>query len=320
LSSATPDKRGTEEHPLVVKAAPGPATEEDRQRDARHASERAEDIAFRTESDRQRHTVDKWILGASLATALILVIQGIAFFVQAQEMHRSVQEMKASTAVAQQAAESAKLSADAAVSANTLSREALLAEHRPWVRFSVVPLSLRLTPSGWELVFNSLLENIGTAPALRVQFTAEMMPHILASWRADEGEVNAAEMLAQSTDIGAELQRFSAQVMQVAEQSPVFGALMFPRDRVTSRYTINRSDDAFALGLGRRGYSGQLLVLCGVTYKSAIDQSWHHTAIPFSVWPIGGQSAQIRPLDGRFEAGLGQFAMEPLPLADSRAT
>ena len=318
--AAISDKRGTQDQPLIVKQVDSRWSEEEARRDALHSAERAEDVAYRKQFDADRRSMDRWTLRAAVATAFILVIQGVAFFVQAAEMRRSVEQMRAATTVAQQAAESAKVSAEAAVSANTLGRDALLAEHRPWIKFVATPVSLTLGQDGWHLKLSYELLNIGSAPALDVQFSAEMMAHVLAAWRDEEGPIDFAAMKAQATDVAAEIRRFSANVAEGAAASGIHGALLFPGDRITGTFSIYRADPAFADGLTRRGYAGQLLLLAGATYKSAVDRSWHYTSAPYGLYRVGGQPAGIRAVNGRFEAGPGSLAIQQHPLGDSYAS
>ena len=295
-------------------------TEEDLRKDALHVAERAEDVRYRVEVDKQRNALDKWTMGVAAATTLILLVQAIAFFAQARELHRSVEEMKASTKVAQAAAESAKTSADAAMKANALSRDAFLGEHRPWMKFLVTPLSVRYERerATWNLELNIELQNVGTAPAISVVYMAHMIPNVLPSWAAEEATaVDLAKMRDEATDVTRELQRFSEEISRAAQFIRTFSGVMFPSDKQVGKLGTSRADQEFSDGLLRRGYSGQLLLLVGVTYKSAVDRSVHQTVIAYGFYCTNGRIALV---DGRFEAGLGQLIIQPHPLADGYAT
>ena len=314
-----PDQRGTPAQPLVVEQVQQSPSAEALRRDAIHTAERNEDVAYRLESDRARQSADRWTIGAAVATVVILLGQGIAFVYQALALRQSVSEMHAATKVAQQAAESAKTSADAALSANNLSRETFLSEHRPWIKFVLAPVSLKYdNRDGWQLSFQCQLINVGTVVALNVKFGAAMMPHVLASWNSADvlGAEDFQRMQTEATNVGQELERFVEGMARGAKASPVFGPPIFPNDGIRENYGIGRPDPEFAEQLGRRGYFGQLVLLAGVTYKSAVDQSWHHTALAFTVYHRD-PSSRIRLVDGQFMAGLSVLVIEALPLADS---
>jgi hypothetical protein len=94
VAAPPPDERGTAQQPLVVNGTL-------RKTDAEKFNEVAE--------QGWRHTVDRWTIGASIATILVLIGQGIAFVFQAHRLKESVHEMKRATeatpamAVAEQA-------------------------------------------------------------------------------------------------------------------------------------------------------------------------------------------------------------------------
>ena len=319
-TSPPKDRRGTREQPLVVEERSRSPTQEDLQRDAVHAAERTEDVRYRVEADRQRNALEGWGIAATVASAFILLVQASAFFIQARQLHRSVEEMKAATQVAQSAAESARTSADASVKANALSREAFLGEHRPWMKFSVTPLSLRYDSerAAWNLELNFELKNVGAAPAIGVVYMAQMVPHVLPSWPAEHvTEVDLAEIRAQATDVPAELQRWSEELVRSSEFIRTFTGVMFPSDDLTCTLGTSRPDQGFTDGLSRRGYGGQLLLLVGVAYKSAVDRSPHQTVIAYGLYCKTGRIALV---DGNFDAGIGQLLIQPYPTADAYAT
>lgn len=106
-----PDKRGTAEFPLVVRPLATEKTQQETEEDARDRYDK------------------RWNDGATLVigfgTLLILTVQAIAFFVQAIRLQQTIEAMKkigaaqsrdmqASIAVAQSAADAARIGADAA--------------------------------------------------------------------------------------------------------------------------------------------------------------------------------------------------------------
>ncbi|MFZ0495150.1 MAG: hypothetical protein WBD78_05180 [Methylocella sp.] len=124
---STTDKRGTLELPFVVKSIEPEKTQQEAEDDAR-------------ERDDKRWN-DRATLVVSLVTLLILIVQAIAFFVQAARLQQTIEAMKKIGAeqskdmqgwigVADKSAEAAKKSAEAAVKSSEIaikSQEAHLA-------------------------------------------------------------------------------------------------------------------------------------------------------------------------------------------------
>lgn len=172
-----PDLRGTQQ-PLVFRSIPNA---EELRRDAQYQADRAADLAASRQAERaqERNDIVTDVIGG--ATVLILIVQAIAFFRQTREMGESVEEMKAATAVAKQAAEMAMASADAAVDANRLNREALIADHRPWVFVYPDPtLFINRAPNGrWAATLSAKVDNTGKTPAHNVRLAGRLT--VLAS-------------------------------------------------------------------------------------------------------------------------------------------
>jgi len=79
-SPPNPDKRGTAELPFVVRPLATEKTQQEAEEDARDRND--------------KHWNDRATLVIGLATLLILIIQAIAFFVQATRLHQTIDEMK----------------------------------------------------------------------------------------------------------------------------------------------------------------------------------------------------------------------------------
>lgn len=168
-----PDLRGTEQQPLIIKTIPNA---EELRRDAERRSGRAADLAARYRASTQDDRNDEITEVIGIATVLILVIQALAFLYQAREMRESVREMKAATAVAERAAQMAKTSADAAVDANRLNRESLIADHRPWVFVYPDPLLFFNRSAGgeWTVTLQTKIDNTGKTPAHNVRLAGRL--------------------------------------------------------------------------------------------------------------------------------------------------
>lgn len=173
-SALPPDLRGTADQPLVIKTIP---TAEELRRAAEYRADRAVDLAARNRASMKEDRNDKITEAIGIATVLILVIQAAAFLYQARKMRESVREMRAATRVAERAAEMARTSADAAVDANRLNREALIADQRPWLEIIRNPVLFfsTLPDAKWQLTLETSVQNTGKTPAREVRTHAQLL-------------------------------------------------------------------------------------------------------------------------------------------------
>jgi hypothetical protein len=168
-----PETLGTAQQPLIIKTIPNA---EELRRDSEYRANRAADFAAanRAEEKQARNDIVSDVIG--VATVIILIVQAIAFFRQTRAMNESVVEMEKATVVAREAAELAKTSADAAVAANKLNRDALLADQRPWVAITAEPrVDFHRSGPHWQLAITLPIQNTGRTPAHNVRLMGQLL-------------------------------------------------------------------------------------------------------------------------------------------------
>lgn len=153
------DTRGTEQQPLIIQtvpAQPSAPSPEEIKRDQRHETERAQDTSFRDQEAKRREASEKATLWLGGITAFILVVQAIAFFIQAARLRHSVEEMKNATAATQVAARAAE---------QTVARMKLTAVRQLRAYLSVKTARVDLLEVGKHPVATITVANYGQTPA-----------------------------------------------------------------------------------------------------------------------------------------------------------
>jgi hypothetical protein len=87
------DTRGTEQQPLIIQTLPAqesaPSPEEIKH-DEQHSVEREQDVSYREKDANRREWTDRLTLALGVSTAIILIVQAVAFFKQAAQLRLSV--------------------------------------------------------------------------------------------------------------------------------------------------------------------------------------------------------------------------------------
>jgi hypothetical protein len=179
-------------------------------------------------------------------------------------MRESVDEMKATTAVAQRTSETTGVAAAAALEANNLTRKTLGAELRPWTKLKlklIVPPPYNPQRTEWRLDLEHTLENVGKTPATRVKFLANVIPFLL-----EQGGTPGGKPDVERTDVSAALREWSNRTSSNAQTDTPgsFGSLIFPGEALKVVLcplvsVVDSSDwqqhDIEGLGHGERGPS-----------------------------------------------------------------
>ena len=292
-----PDNRGTEQQPFVVKAVPIP--NDNLARDKLHAIERAQDLQDRESDIQQREKTEHWNRIIGIATIFILVIQAIAFWIQAREMRRSVNEMKAATQT---------------------GRDTLAAEQRPWVKLKVDLGKLPFHDGlDWHFHFVPNMTNMGRTPAVRAQFHAHVIPFM------DDYQSPDKSAIVKRTNVAEELRKWTENISSRVEDitSGFFGSLLFPDDHVQGDYGVQRGDAGFYDSLNSPAYVGQFTVLSCISYQSTIDNSWHPTAVAYNLRIEAGYhdlSTRFELVDGKFKINDRRVFLHAHPWANNYAT
>lgn len=126
------------------------------------------------------------------------------------------------TKAAMLAAREAQKTSDAAITANTLNREAFIAEYRPWLRVDVgIDGPLKWDKNGATFQFVIVVENIGRAPALH--FIARF--NIILAWAPlqlkEEQASFASKVREVSIYMGGESTVFPGQKMVFPHEIPI---------------------------------------------------------------------------------------------------
>lgn len=97
------------------------------------------------------------------------------------------------------AAKEAQKTSDAAIAANTLNREAFIAEYRPWLKVDVaIGGPLKWDVNGDFFEFGIVVENIGRAPALHVMARINIIL-AFAPFQLDEAQASFANKVRESS-------------------------------------------------------------------------------------------------------------------------
>jgi hypothetical protein len=149
------DERGTEQHPLFVKAL----SSSNRAAETTQAEKEREEIST-------NRRIAFWTQISSIVAGLVFIAgvgQIALFYWQLRLIRKSLDD--------------AKKSADAAVEANTLNREIFVANNRPWIAVEGMGFKkfFSLRTSGVESQCSVALRNIGKSPAEEMDVDADFL-------------------------------------------------------------------------------------------------------------------------------------------------
>tara|TARA_R110002074_G_scaffold45552_2_gene117703 strand:+ start:983 stop:1966 length:984 start_codon:yes stop_codon:yes gene_type:complete len=161
--------------------------------------------------------------------------------------------------------EAAKASIDMAGiarEANQLTRDAMVADKRAWLKLDEISLQPQtsIQESGALIIVKATIKNIGHTPALNVWFDTEI------------------HFLREGVSFGEAETAFKAR--QLAFNAPV-GHTMFPTDPVIERRTVRYGPETFAKSIRVRNDTGerivQAIMMMAVTYRVFGDERPHIT-------------------------------------------
>jgi hypothetical protein len=246
-----PDKRGTAELPLIVRPLAAEKTQQEAEEDTRDR--------------RDKHWYEGATLVIGVATLLILIVQAIAFFVQAIRLQQTIEAMKkigadqsrdmqSSIAIADKAAKAANQSAEVA-------ERALIAANRPWVKVDIhVGGPIFYNVNGANFRLNYVLKNVGKSPATNVWINAQIFAPAI-------GLDDHLDLRAKQLEIIFGL--------KTRLPSP-FGFALFPGDVISQGIIVSIPADE----LKRITQNAEFIaptIIGAIDYRSSFSQSSHQT-------------------------------------------
>ena len=159
--SNTQDQRAAPS-PIIVNVVPAPKTEEETEQERRERAEKSDLDRSLVQLTAELTKFTRWLAYATIA--LVIVTTGIALIGLKQ-----ASDMRESLRIANEAANAAKSTSEAALQSNQITRDLFVAEHRPWISMDIVPYSaLRWDEVDLNLGINIILTNSGHTPATHV--------------------------------------------------------------------------------------------------------------------------------------------------------
>jgi len=190
----------------------------------------------------------------------------------------------------------AETAANAAIEQNKISRDAMIADQRPWLPLDVdltTPLVFdhKAGDSGglWQISLRWNTKNIGKTPATNVSFSARLIPWIFDSVPVDE-KAQATGPIVPGTNIATEFDDVCGFTERLTDYKIGFGQIMFPNEtneKWTRDFGLNGDPHLFKVAKELHTYTGQFLIIACLTYGSTISDSKYRTAKAYSLWKIG---------------------------------
>jgi hypothetical protein len=228
------------------------------------------------EADKQEarltQRITKWSTIAQAASAIfVTVFTGVLVYYS----HRG-------WVAAKQSADAAKTAADAATEANRISRDIVVIDQRPWIAVDVGlagPISQRPDKDktgNWYVSVKYELHHLGKTPATNVSITVRCVPFVLAHWPAlsIKDGVPQGEPIA-GTDVAKEVETVCLSLPPGVPKTFGFGHVVFPQEKELGVWHLPLPTDG---GDGPAGYTGQFLIVFGVTYGSTLDPAEQYTS------------------------------------------
>ena len=180
--------------------------------------------------------------------------------------------------IGEQAAANAE-AAKAAKESNEINRAILVADQRPWIGIDVsIHGAVEPhpgTPNAWRVQVGYVLKHAGKSPAVDVTVYMKLVPFLLHRFAELPQIGKPMPEVIKGTDIERELESACWELPD-APGLPKFGfsRTLFPGEEQPGRWSL-----PFPLDDGADvppNYTGQFLVVCGVTYRSALNPSYRY--------------------------------------------
>lgn len=252
------EQRGAEQSPLFVRVL----DDENNQAEAEAlAKEREKSAAVERRLAAETKRLADYTLALAIFTfilALVAIGQAFLFYVQLKYLRQAAND-------ARLAAEAAKDSAVEAGKANTLSRETMIADQRPWVSLDItIDSELAYDSVGWDagkrwhIQLNYTLKNHGKTPALNVSFLANILPGTLATYALGDD---------------TEMEKLFGTLEGLTDANFAMSRVLFPGEIHSEDFGINGDPARFDPERVPHTYTGQFRILACVSYRSTLDDT-----------------------------------------------
>lgn len=296
LAPSPPDERGTAKQPLVIDVLP-----------ATSAVPTPAEARYQTYEQEQRPLNETWTAKATIALAVVTGV--LALFTALMWWYTRQLAIGAVNAAEAQHAQT-ESSLRIAEEANKLTRDLLVAQHRPWVSILINPTSpLSFTDDGWHITLDYTLQNLGNSPAARASFTATLMPWVIDAWPIESLKGRSiTEMPTLGTNAVTELRSLADQAKMSVESQSGFGNTIFPGREMRGGFGIYGNSPLFDKAKELEPYTGQFVLLVCAAYGFTLDKSAHVTAQAYLLFKKSGRI----DLNGE-TLGPGAMGMTPFP-------
>ncbi|WP_437397576.1 hypothetical protein [Flagellimonas lutimaris] len=223
-----------------------------------------------------------YTLGLFIFTVVLAVISAIQIYLFIQSNRQ-----------ANRASEAALRASEAAVESNSISRQIMIAEQRPWINHKVGiggPLSYS-DEKGWYFPIDYSLINIGKSPGTMVSFYAQMIPFNISVYPKQSIVNNVPQgNPLPGTNIEEELQNICKIPEDKEWVKMGFGQILFPNESKKGVLNIQANGELFEKAKEHEGFSGQFLILICVKYGSTFNDKMYRTAKSYHLWKsVDGQ-------------------------------
>jgi hypothetical protein len=250
----------------------------------------------------------------TLALFIAVGVQAALFVWQLKLIADGTKDTKA-------AAEAARDAANATRDQVKLSREAFLADQRPWLALTVHiagPLAYddkgSQTGMCWHIPLNYQVRHRGKSPAINVDFFAKILPFTQGYWPDDQIKDGIPQgPLIPGTDLEKEFDEVCS-FHEAFVDNMASGRVMIFGDMFGEAFGLNGNPALFDAAKNSQGYMGQFIVVACITYGSPLGPAHYRTAHAFALFKRTGD--QRINLNGE-TIPLAELAFVPHPLKQS---
>jgi hypothetical protein len=298
-----PGGSGCDPSRLARLAIPGREAADERDRCSEAAEDyrlKANDLIQQTRSAEAAEAIVRLTYGQSLMALTGLILGGItmvAAIAAAVYARQAASETK-------RGANAAADAADAAAEANSLNRQTLVADQRPWIKVGVTVAGPVVWGHETCLISMSVaMENIGKTPA------REVVVYTRACTSSIIGEARG-KLTIENNHVANQLQL--AHWCETERESG--GATIFPNERTEHKLDVGLTAGIVMRNKKARERAGptgdqlSIYVVGCVDYRNAFDASIHQTGFIFDVFrEAPGKSRLFGPSDGDIPAAQVRF-------------
>lgn len=208
---------------------------------------------------------------------------------QATETQNALELSRRAAAAAEKAAEHANES-------NKLSRDAMVAQQRPWISVDVeIASPLAYDDAGWDagirwhIALKYRLHHLGKTPATNVSFFGEIIPFTISHWPANMVKDGIPQGVPiDGTDVAKEIETVCSFPESMSKFNMGFGQLLFPDESKVGLFGLNGNPARFEEAKTNQGYGGQFLIVVCATYESTFNREPYRTAKAFLLHKLTG--------------------------------